>query len=410
MSTSAISLDLPPEARDLYTTLQREVEIGADALKHKNPDVAIALFQSALEKLEVGDPFYDHLVHNLLLAYALQIQQLLAAGDGASATRLLGTILGFDLPDDVPTDPEFRARFAGVYQDVGLDFFRQRLFEESTACHRKAIAVEPRPGFYVNLTNSLAMSGQRAELADFMADTTPEQLGRHIFIACVPKTASTFLKNLLVGLTGYRDAFMVHAPGQSEHELYLPILREVARQDTVTQQHCRAADANVQMMQAFAIRPVVLVRNIFDSVMSLLDFYNRGAFLDSYHRADFLSLDDATKVDLLIDNVIPWYFQFVASWDLVERQQRLDIMWLTYEELVADKPAAVQKILAFYGLGVARRNVEEAIRDTEADSRKNRFNKGVTGRGRVSLTDAQKDRIRGFARYFPSTDFFRLGL
>src|SRR4030095_7260236 len=161
--------------------------------------------------------------------------------------------------------------------------------------------------------------------------------------------------------------------------IYLPTLRESAHLDTVTQQHCRASDANIHLMQAFAIRPVVLVRNIFDSVMSLLDFYNKGAFQTSYFRSDWPTLDQETKLDLLIENVIPWYFQFVASWDLAEKQQRLEILWLTYEELTADKPSTVLKVLAFYGLGASRRGVEERIREIESEEQKNRFNKGVTG-------------------------------
>jgi uncharacterized protein DUF4214 len=156
-------------------------------------------------------------------------------------------------------------------------------------------------------------AGQRAKLSDFTTEITPAELGRHLFIACVPKSASTFLKNLLVNVTGYRDLFTVYAAGQSEHEIYLPTLRESAHLDTVTQQHCRASDANVHLMQGFGIRPVVLVRNIFDSVMSLLDFYNQGAFQTSFARADWMVLDEETKIDLLIENVIPWYFQFVAS-------------------------------------------------------------------------------------------------
>ena len=125
------------------------------------------------------------------------------------------------------------------------------------------------------------------------------------------ESASTFSRPS-VNLT-YRDLFTVYAAGQSEHEIYLPTLRDAAHLDTVTQQHCRASDANVHLMQAFGIRPVVLVRNIFDSVMSLLDFYNKGAFRTSYSRADWLVLDEETKIDLLIETVIPWYFQLVAS-------------------------------------------------------------------------------------------------
>jgi hypothetical protein len=235
-------------------------------------------------------------------------------------------------------------------------------------------------------------------------------LGRHIFIACVPKSASTFLKNLLGSVTGYCDLFSVYAAGQSEHEIYLPTLRDSAQLDTVTQQHCRASDANIHLMQAFGIRPVVLVRNIFDSVMSLLDFYNKGACQTSYFRSDWPGLDEETKIDLLIENVIPWYFQFVASWDLAEKQKRIEIHWLTYEELIADKPSSVLKVLEFYGLGASRRGVEERIREIESQQRQNRFNKGVAGRGRSGLNDRQKERIRRLTRFYPSTDFDRIGL
>jgi hypothetical protein len=211
-------------------------------------------------------------------------------------------------------------------------------------------------------------------------------------------------------LTGYRDLFAVYAAGQTEHEIYLPTLREHAHLDTVTQQHCRASDANIHLMQAFGIRPVVLVRNVFDSVMSLLDFYNKGAYQTSYFRADWMTLDEETKIDLLIENVIPWYFQFVASWDQAEKQQRLEVLWLSYEDLVADKPSSVLKILEFYGLGASRRGVEQRIKEIESDERKIRFNKGVTGRGRSGLNDRQKEQLERLTRYYPSTDFGRIGV
>jgi tetratricopeptide (TPR) repeat protein len=406
----SIGLANGKSSRNLYSIVQQEVDLGVQALKRENADLAVTLFQSALRKLTIGEPFYDHLVHNLLLSYKLLIEQLFKSGDADSANDFLHSALNLEIRGEMAEDGDFKKRFAGAFQDLGLVFFKYKHYEASVLCCRKAIAIYPSPSSHVNLTNSLAMTKQWAELADFTTDINKEQLGSHIFIACVPKSASTFLKNLLVSLTGYRDVFMVYAAGQTEHELYLPTLREAAHLDTVTQQHCRASDANVQMMQAFNIKPVVLVRNIFDSVMSLLDFYNKGAFYNSYFRADYQSLDEETKIDLLIDNVIPWYFQFVASWSLVEKQKSLEIFWLSYEDLIADKPAAVQNVLRFYGLGAALRGIEQKIKETESEARKTRFNKGVAGRGESGLSVRQKERIRRLARYYPATDFSRLGL
>ncbi|HSE30886.1 MAG TPA: sulfotransferase domain-containing protein [Pyrinomonadaceae bacterium] len=401
---------LAEDSNNLYATLQQEVELGNQAMQHGSADMAITFFQSALQKLNVAQPFYDHLVHNLLLSYRLLIEQLLRKGDRALAVDFLRSALRLEICGEMAQDLAFLRKFACTFENLGVFFFQHGLKQESLLCCRKAISVHPAPGSYVNLTNSLSATGQRAQLSDFTTEITPEQLGRHIFIACVPKSASTFLKNLLINLTGYRDLFAVYAAGQTEHEIYLPTLRESAYLDTITQQHCRASDANVHLMQGFAIRPVVLVRNIFDSVMSLLDFYNKGAFQTSYFRADWPKLDYETKIDLIIENVIPWYFQFVASWDLAEKQRRLEMYWLTYEELVADKPSSVLKVLAFYGLGAQRQGVEQRIREIEAEERNNRFNKGVTGRGRSGLNERQKEQIRRLTRYYPSTDFARIGL
>jgi len=404
------TIDLPPTARNVYSILQDEVNLGVQALRRENAELAVTFFQSALQKLTIDQPFYDHLVHNLLLSYKLLIERLLKGGDTPTARDFLRAALRLEVRSDLAEDSTFLRKFAGVFENLGIVFFQNNLREESVLCCRKAISVYPSPGHYVNLTNSLAATGGRARLSDFTTEITSEQLGRHLFIACVPKSASTFLKNLLVNLTGYRDLFTVYAAGQTEHEIYLPTLREAAHLDTVTQQHCRASDANIHLMQAFGIRPVVLVRNIFDSVISQFDFFNKGAFQTSYYRADWQTLDDETKVDLLIENVIPWYFQFVASWDLAEKQKRIEIHWLSYEDLIADKASSVLKVLKFYGLGTSRRGVEQRVREIESEERKIRFNKGVTGRGRSGLTDRQKEQISRLARYYPSTDFSRIGL
>jgi hypothetical protein len=404
------AIAIAPSSRDHYAIVQQEVDLGASALTRGNAEMAITFFQSALQKLSIRDPFHDHLVHNLLLSHKLLIEQKLAAGDEVSAKATLRESLRLEILGEMAADEMFRQRFAGTFQDLGITFLKYRYLDESVACCRKGISTYSGPGSHVNLTNALTASGQPAILSDFSTAITREQLGRHIFIACVPKSGSTFLKNLLLAVTGYTDAFMVNSASQFEQELYLPTLRHTAHLDTVTQQHCRASDINVQLMQAFEIRPVVLVRNVFDSVISLLDFYDGGASSNSYFREGYQTLDTEARIDLIIDNFVPWYFQFVASWSLTEKQKRLEVFWLNYEELIADKTNRTQSVLGFYGLEAPLNGIKDAIRETELNKGKTRFNKGVAGRGRAGLNDEQKARIVRFAQYFPGTDFTRLGL
>src|SRR5215471_7879860 len=244
------TIELPAASESLYRTLQQEIELGVQALNRENADLAVTLFQSALCKVTVEQPLYDHLVHNLLAGYKLVIEKLLQAHDTSLALDFLQAALRLEIRGSMADETAFMRRFAGVFQNLGLVFFQHNLHEESLMCCRKAIAIYPGSGAYINLTNSLAAASQPARLSDFTTELRPEQLGRHIFIACVPKSASTFLKNLLVSVTGYRDLFTVYAAGQSEHEIYLPTLRDSAHVDTVTQQHCRASDANIHLMQA----------------------------------------------------------------------------------------------------------------------------------------------------------------
>lgn len=404
------AIAIAPLSRSQYSTVQLEVDLGVKALSNNDAEMAIVFFQSAQQKLTVRQPFYDHLLHNLLLSYKLRIEQALGNGEHPAALSTLHSALKLEIQGEMAADVEFRKHFAGVFDSLGIVFLRHRKFEEAVRCSRKAISLHPTPGFRINLENALRASCERSVLSDFATPLTSEKPGLHIFIACVPKSGSTFLKNALVSITGYRDAFMVYTPGQFEQDLYLPMLDSMAGADTVTQQHCRASDANVQMMQAYGIRPVVLVRNIFDCVVSLLDFYNGGAFSNSFFRADYPSLDEETRIDLLIDTLVPWYFEFVASWSLVNKQGRLESMWLSYEDVIKDKPQAIKDVLGFYGLSAPHRGLVRRIGEIERQKQRTRFNKGVTGRGEARLSDTQKDRIRSYTRYFPTTDFSPIGL
>ncbi|HEX2750760.1 MAG TPA: hypothetical protein VHM91_22335, partial [Verrucomicrobiales bacterium] len=113
--------------------------------------------------------------------------------------------------------------------------------------------------------------------------------------------------------------------------------------------------------------------------------------------------------DQIIDLVMPWHLEFLASWQRVDRSGRLPVLWMCYEEMTADKPAAVRRVLTWHGLKVDEDRIEEAILKVERSPEKNRFNKGVIGRGREGLTEGQKRRIRQMMTYYPAADFSACG-
>jgi hypothetical protein len=178
----------------------------------------------------------------------------------------------------------------------------------------------------------------------------------------------------------------------------------------VTQQHCRATEANVQMMQGFGIRPIVLIRSIPDVVSSLYDFYEAGATANTFFAPFWPQLSQSERIDLIIDHVVPWYLAFYASWVAVDQARRLEVLWLRYREMVADKPAAIARVATFYGISAPPPKIIAAIAAAEADRTGTRFNKGVVGRGAGLLSDGQKARIGRLASSYRGLDLSPIGL
>lgn len=409
--SSTIHVDATPQDTALLLALKTQIDAGVDALQRGDDPAAIEYFEAALAQAPTRLSAHDLATHNVLTARKQLLERLLDAGEFTQADPHYRRVMTLQLAGPLANDPAVRRRFADAYADLGKAFYRARVWDASLACMRRAIAVAPCPSYYVDLTNALAFVKSRARLEDYLPNTTPAELGRHLFVACAPKSGSTFLKNLLTDLTRFRDVFSVYAGLQNEQDIDLPQLARFARENTVTQQHCRASEANVHLMQAFGIRPVVLVRDIFDTVMSLRDFYDGGFVYSSFFdREDYVRMEPQARMDLLIQYAVPWYFQFFASWQRVAREGRLDVLWLDYRILVGDTVATLERVLAFHGLAATREVLERIVAERSRDKRGNRFNQGVSGRGREGLLPAQRERIIELARAFPSTDFTLLGL
>src|SRR6266568_6175127 len=124
---SCDTITVPHLRQNLYSILQQEVELGGQALKRESADMAVTFFQSALQKLTMDQPLYDHLVHNLLLSYKLLIEKLLKQGDTSTALDFLRAALRLEIRGKMAEDSAFLRRFAGAFQNLGIVFFQNNL-------------------------------------------------------------------------------------------------------------------------------------------------------------------------------------------------------------------------------------------------------------------------------------------
>lgn len=236
--------------------------------------------------------------------------------------------------------------------------------------------------------------------------------GEFIFVSAMPKSGSTFLARSLCEITGFEHTRLTYKFERNEQELYLPKLVDNYSRSIVTQQHTRATLPNLQLFRRFEIRPVILLRNIFDVVPSIRDYLLKEGvegFPSIYATEHFRTLSDTEQYDFLITFAMPWYFDFYASWFDAARDGNIDTLWLTYEELVKDWAAGIRSVLDFYRQEHSEAEVQSALETMKQRRQQTRMNKGVVGRGQA-LTQAQKDRIIGMTRFYPWVDFSPVGL
>lgn len=233
-----------------------------------------------------------------------------------------------------------------------------------------------------------------------------------IVFACMPKTASTFLQNVIAEISGFPTKALCTGHGHNEQDISLATLADTAFTNTVTHMHIRATEENIKLMRAVGIRPTVLVRNIFDIVASFRDHCLKQGITSSmgYIDESFMDMDKTTQYDMIIDLCMPWFIYFYVSWYKATETKALDTNWLCYEDITADKPGCVLRLCQYYGIETSQQNVAKAIAAVEGDRIRSNFNKGQAGRGASELTEAQKQRLIQFTRYYPTVNFLRIGI
>jgi hypothetical protein len=231
----------------------------------------------------------------------------------------------------------------------------------------------------------------------------------HVLVSSFPKSASTFLHEVLTGATGFRT-HLLHATGQDNERNIEPhrVPLFMARH-TVSQEHMRATRRNTELLRRMGVRPVVLVRNLFDVLVSSGDHaVSEGAVGPVSHAPpDLPSWPPDRRLDYLARMAAAWYLSLYASW--IDASKELDVLWITYDEVVSDTAHTARRVLEHSGVEAD----DEAIRTALArvDPKRTRFNKGVAGRGAQAFKADQVNMVRmAGAAYGPGYDFSRIGL
>jgi hypothetical protein len=224
-------------------------------------------------------------------------------------------------------------------------------------------------------------------------------LSPHVLIACMPKSASSFLTRAVAELPGIKNVSLVAGYGRREQELDTTKLARHSLKGYVAQHHLRYSEATGALIRKRGISPVVLSRNLFDVVTSVRDHLrNESVEMPmAWFAPEHATLPDDELDEMIADHVMPWYIQFFASW-----QHCPEALQVAYEDVKNDPEAVVDSIASYAGVKADVPTIQRAV--TAARAAAPRLNKGISGRGK-KISPRAKNHIVRLASRYPKIDW-----
>ena len=200
----------------------------------------------------------------------------------------------------------------------------------------------------------------------------------HILIACMPKSASTFLATSIASLKGFRRYRLIPDYGAREQELCEIRLSRYNHKTYVAQHHLRCSEWTQRLIEQYRLTPVVIVRDLADTAISLRDHFRREphgqgptARLSPHHAG----LPDEQLDEVIVRLTMPWYLNFYVGWRLVG-----DVPIYDYAQYTTEPARVVGEILEQASCAMAQQDIEAALASVNKEKIA-QFNVGVSGRG-----------------------------
>lgn len=269
--------------------------------------------------------------------------------------------------------------------------------------------------FYSRFIKGLALDSLKAsQLSSLKKTVTPLAKAYHpcvILSFYMPKVGSTYLFSILKKLCHLPEYSLSWGYYQNEQNIDVDEVMKILDRDYLSKLMAQATLSNIDIIELFALKPLVITRSIADILVSLRDHF----VYDTMHGQpeytwpqlhvdhSFLDYSSEKQLDLLIDHFTPWFVNFLVSWKMASK--RLEhVLWITYDDISLRLPDTVSRILDYYGIQSDLTNLDALVLSEK--KAENRFNQGVSGRGLALLSASQMDRLRSFFRYYPELESF----
>ena len=242
-----------------------------------------------------------------------------------------------------------------------------------------------------------------------------ENSNNRIVIASAPRTGSTFLLELLIRYSGFVENNYALKGGRCFHNL-TPTKMWVGRKINAFARHPITATVdNLELLQKFECKVIVITRNIYDILISLAEHLPREnlgwPFLNTDIFGSHLSstMSNKTAIEFAANVALPWYFSHYVSWYREHKNGIVPILFTDYREIENDSIEVVAKVCKFLNIKFDARRANSILENLFEERRKFNFHRGVSGRGVSKIGERQKKIIKEYIELIDDCDFQEFG-
>jgi hypothetical protein len=340
-------------------------------------------------------PGHPEILNNLI--DVLLERSLAATKDDRLDEAVAHGLEAFGLADALPSS---KPRMSVIFVMISDKLYRAGRVDEAIRMAEAAAQLTPgRPSVHSHLHLLLTARGQKK--GNRANPSTEASLGRHFLVTGFPESGLEVLEEAIRSSLGYVGAKLAEPSYHTEDALSESRLRAVAGIDTVSRLHCAATEENISLMRRFAIRPMILVRNVYDTLLS----WRRSAF-PAVHFLPLRATHDPAvirQIDIIMAEKAAWLVHFYAEWRRATDRHAVDALWIAAEDAMANPEGTAVRIVRFLGQPCHVEAISDALKTLSSPA-----GEGVPDG--ESFTRRQKEAIRGLTEVYPNVDFSPIGL
>jgi hypothetical protein len=227
----------------------------------------------------------------------------------------------------------------------------------------------------------------------------------HIYIACLPKSGSTFIANALVNITNFDFVQFQPLRGTNDHNINLDLFLTNLNRNTITQLHTKPNEHNALIFKKYELKVIFLNRGILDSITSfhshVLNESDQWFMFTNTEK--YREWEIEKQFDFLIDLVIPWYINFLVSWKKVIKEGGIKVLEVDFDDFKQNNTKVINDILNFYGLHGFCNVIDKGLKNSYSNKEKLRYNSS-NSKISYSFSVLQIERIKIFLSYYPEFD------